>query len=119
VRAHQVHLQLTNLVAGDAHVAQFAHAGGDGVGELVAGDNLVDDRACQVDCLPRVRRQQGGAAASILATSPTASSVRSFPLMCSAFKKVPREMLQLLNQRPSIMSLLSARSFSHRRTERR
>src|SRR5258708_6944396 len=34
--------------------------------------------------------------ASILATSTTSSSVRSFPLMWSAFRKVPREMPQRL-----------------------
>ena len=62
MRAHQVDLQFANLLAGDAHVAQFADAGGDGVGDLVAGDDLIDDRACLVDRFPRVRREQDGAA---------------------------------------------------------
>ena len=36
VRAHQIDLQFANLIADDAHVAELAHAGGDGVGQLVA-----------------------------------------------------------------------------------
>ncbi len=62
VRAHQVDLQFANLVAGDAHVAQFADAGGDGIGDLVAGDDLVDDGARPVDRLARVGSEKHGAA---------------------------------------------------------
>ncbi len=62
VRADQVDLQFANLVASNAHVAEFSDAGGDGVSDLVAGDNLVDDGACQVHGLPRVGREQDRAA---------------------------------------------------------
>ena len=37
--------KLANLIAGNAHIAQLAHASGDGVGEFVAGDDLVDHGA--------------------------------------------------------------------------
>ena len=82
VRANQIDLQFANLLAGDADVAQFAHAGGDGVGQFVAGDDLVDDGARQIDGLASVGIEQDGAArCPCSATSRTASSVRSFPLM--------------------------------------
>ena len=43
VRAHQVDLQFANLFAGNAYVAESAHAGGDGIGDFVAGDYFIDD----------------------------------------------------------------------------
>ena len=62
VRAHQVDLQFANLVADNAHVAELAHAGGDGVGDFVAGDDLIDHGARPVHSLARVRRQEHGTA---------------------------------------------------------
>ena len=44
VRAYQVDLQFADLVAGDAHVAEFADAGGDGVGDLIVGDQACRPR---------------------------------------------------------------------------
>ena len=41
--AYEVHLQFTNLVAGNADLAQFPDAGSDCVSDLVAGNDLVDD----------------------------------------------------------------------------
>ena len=61
MRAHQVDLQLTNLIAGNAHVAQLAHASRNSVSDLVAGDDFVDDGASLVHYLTRVRREQGSA----------------------------------------------------------
>ena len=58
MRAHQVDLQFANLIAGDAHVAQFAHASRDRVSEFVAGNNFVDDGARLIDGLSRVWRKQ-------------------------------------------------------------
>ena len=39
---------------GDAHVAQFAHAGRDRVRDFVAGDNLVDDGARLIHNFARI-----------------------------------------------------------------
>jgi hypothetical protein len=79
VRTHQVDLQLANLVAGNAHIAELAHAGSDRIGQLVAGDNLVDHRARPVHGLARIGRQSTGRRSA--PTSRTASRVRSLPLM--------------------------------------
>jgi hypothetical protein len=54
--AHKVDLQLTNLFADDAHVAQLADAGGDGIGKFVAGDNFIDDGSRPVDGLASFAR---------------------------------------------------------------
>jgi hypothetical protein len=59
MRSDQVDLQFTNLVACYAHIAQFAHARSDGVGQFIARNNFVDDGACLVHSVPRVRREQG------------------------------------------------------------
>ena len=65
VRAHQVDLQLANLVAGDAHVAEFAHARGDGIGEFVAGDDVVNHGARTIHGLARVGRQAAPGVVSV------------------------------------------------------
>ena len=57
VRTHQVDLQFADLIAGDAYIAKFADAGGDGVGHLVVGDERVDDGARSVHALARIRSQ--------------------------------------------------------------
>ena len=88
MRTHQVDLQFANLIAGDADIAQFADAGRDGVGDFVARDELVDDCAQPDSRLARIRREQTARRRST-ATSRTASSVRSFPLMWRAFKSSP------------------------------
>jgi hypothetical protein len=55
-------LQFANLITGDAHVAQFAHASRDRVSEFVAGNNFVDDGARLIDGLSRVWRKKRSAA---------------------------------------------------------
>ena len=62
MRAHQIDLQFADLVAGNPYFAQFADAGGDGVGHLIVGDERVDHGARGVHALACVRRQQHGAA---------------------------------------------------------
>ena len=49
VRAHQVDLKLADVVGRDAHVAQLADAGGDGVGEAIVNHQVFDDGASAVD----------------------------------------------------------------------
>jgi len=49
VRAHQVDLQFANLVADNAHIAELAYTGCDGIGELIVGDNLIDNGARAID----------------------------------------------------------------------
>ncbi len=62
VRADQVDLQFADLVAGDAHVAEFADAGGDGVGDLILGNQSVDYGARSIHALACVGREQHGPA---------------------------------------------------------
>jgi uncharacterized RmlC-like cupin family protein len=45
VGSNQVDLELANLVGGNAHVGELAHAGGNGIGNLVIGDQGVYDGA--------------------------------------------------------------------------
>jgi hypothetical protein len=52
VGANQVDLQFANLIAGNADVAEFADAGGDGVSDLIAFDNVFDYGAGAVDGFP-------------------------------------------------------------------
>jgi hypothetical protein len=54
VRADQVDLQLANLVANNANVAELAHTGRDRIGQLVAGNDLVDHGPRPVDSLARI-----------------------------------------------------------------
>ena len=60
VRAHQVDLQLADLIADDVHIAQLAHARRDRVGNFVVGHERVDDGAGAVDGLARVGIEQYG-----------------------------------------------------------
>ena len=62
MRAHEIHLQLADLIAGDAHVAEFAHASGDGIRQLIVCDQRVHHGARPVDRFARIRRQQHRAA---------------------------------------------------------
>ena len=62
VGADEIDLQFADLVAGDAHVAELANAGGDGIGELVVCDDVVDHGAGAIDGLARIGREQHGAA---------------------------------------------------------
>src|SRR5450432_1614673 len=54
MRAHQVHLQFTNLFTGDANIAEFPHSGCNSVGNLVACDQLVDYGASAFDASTRI-----------------------------------------------------------------
>src|SRR5271168_5138230 len=49
MRAHEIDLQLANLVANDVHVAEFADSGCNGVRNLIVNDEFVDDRASAID----------------------------------------------------------------------
>ena len=53
VAAHQVLLQLADLVDGDVRGGQQAEAGGDAVGDLLAGDDGGDDVVGRLDALAR------------------------------------------------------------------
>src|SRR5437868_1168470 len=48
MRAHQIHLQLANLFAGNAHAGEFAKTGVDSVGGFARGDKLIDNAARSV-----------------------------------------------------------------------
>ena len=58
MRAHQVDLEFTNLFARDPHIAQFAHAGRDRVGQRIACDNLINHGSRPINGLACVRGQQ-------------------------------------------------------------
>ena len=58
VRAHQVDLQLADLIAHDVHIAELADASRDRVGNFIIGDERVDDGAGAVDGLARVGVEQ-------------------------------------------------------------
>ena len=58
MRTYQVDLQFANLVADDAYIAKLANSGGDCIGELVAGDYLIDDGARAIDGFARVGEQE-------------------------------------------------------------
>ena len=62
MRAHQVYLQLANLIPGNADVAEFANAGSDRIGKLVSRDQFSNHRARAIHALARVRREQHGTA---------------------------------------------------------
>ncbi len=49
MRANQIDLQLANLIAGDAHVAQLSDSGSDGVRDFIARNNLVDHGTGQLN----------------------------------------------------------------------
>jgi hypothetical protein len=51
-------LQLANLISSDTDITQFADAGGDGVSDFIAGDDLVDHRARLIDGVACVRRKK-------------------------------------------------------------
>jgi hypothetical protein len=61
MRANQIDLQFSNLIACDAYVAQFTHSGRDGVGDFVARDDVIDYRTRLIDCVPCIRGKQHGA----------------------------------------------------------
>src|SRR5258708_7019265 len=58
MRAQQVHLQFANLIRSDAHIAQLANAGGDGICQAVFTHQFLDDLAGLRNFLPRIGRQQ-------------------------------------------------------------
>src|SRR5579883_3461472 len=58
VRADEVDLQFADLVAGDADIAEFADTGGDGIGNLVIVDEVVDHGAGSVDAFAGVGGEQ-------------------------------------------------------------
>jgi hypothetical protein len=55
-------LQFANLVANDANIAELAYAGCDGVSNLIAFDDLVNDRAGSVNGFARLAEQEDGTA---------------------------------------------------------
>src|ERR1700675_4292575 len=90
MRADQVDLQFTNLVARNAHVAQFAYSGGNGIGDFVARDNVIDAGGRPVDCLPRVGRKQRRTALSRHLTNCLEREIISVDVEC--VQEVPCEM---------------------------
>jgi hypothetical protein len=54
MRAHQVYLQLADLISCDAHVGELSNPGGHGVGDFVSGYQRVNDRSCTFDGRTRV-----------------------------------------------------------------
>ena len=62
MRSDQIHLQLPNLVTRNPHVAQFAHAGGDGIRHLVSLNDVLDHRPRRIHKCACVRREQHRAA---------------------------------------------------------
>ena len=58
VRAQQIQLQLAILFGSDAHVAQLADAGSDGIGELVVLDERIDDGTRPVHQLAGIRLEE-------------------------------------------------------------
>ena len=60
--AHQIELKLSNLVAGNPDVGQFAHARGDGVGDAIFRHQRIHHGACAVDRLAGIGVKQDGAA---------------------------------------------------------
>ena len=79
MRAHQVDLQFANLVSRDAHVAQFAYAGRDGVRHLFSATSASTTARARSTAARASGVEQDRARST--ATSRTSSSVRSFPLM--------------------------------------
>ena len=59
--ADEVELQFADLVAGNADVTEFAHAGGDGVGNLVVGNKCIDYGPRLIDSGASVRSKEDGA----------------------------------------------------------
>jgi hypothetical protein len=64
VGANEVDLQFADLIADDANVAELADSGGDGVGEFVVSDDVVDDGAGEVDCGAGIGGELDGAVVS-------------------------------------------------------
>jgi hypothetical protein len=62
MRAHQVDLQLANLVTGNPDIAQLADAGCDGVGNLFFRHQRIHHVACGVNAFASIRREQHGPA---------------------------------------------------------
>ena len=58
MRAHKVDLKFTDLVTGNADIAQFANAGCDGVGDFVVRDQVVDHGAGGIHSLTCIWSQQ-------------------------------------------------------------
>jgi len=57
-----ISLQLANLIAGNARVAEFAYAGGDRIRNFIVRHQSIDHSARPIDCFPRVRIEQHRAA---------------------------------------------------------
>ena len=60
MRAQEIHLQFADLISGDSHVAELAHSGRDGVGDLVVADQRVDHRAGPVNRSSRFGIEEHG-----------------------------------------------------------
>src|ERR1700722_1379410 len=58
MRTQKIYLQFANLLTGNAHVAELAHAGRDRVRQSIAGDDIVDDGSRLVHSFARIGRQQ-------------------------------------------------------------
>src|SRR5215469_6853748 len=58
MRAHQVDLKFAYLMARDAHLAELAHARGDGVRNLIAGHQFFDHGASAIHRLACIGRQK-------------------------------------------------------------
>ena len=58
MRAHQIHLQLADLLGRNAHIAQLAHAGGDGIGNFIVGHHRFHRRSRLLHFFARIWRQQ-------------------------------------------------------------
>ncbi len=58
VRAHQIDLQLANVVLRNMKIGEMADAGIDRIGDAIAGHQVIDDGARAVHCHARFRLQQ-------------------------------------------------------------
>src|SRR5713101_7626213 len=60
VGADKIDLQRTNFFRSDAHIAEFAYAGGDGISQLVVGHQFIHDSAGLFNQGASVGREQHG-----------------------------------------------------------
>ena len=60
--AHQIHLQLADILRGNAHVRQMSYAGIHRVGHAVVGEQVVDHRARAFHRQPCLGLKQDGTA---------------------------------------------------------
>jgi hypothetical protein len=60
MRAHQIYLQLANLIANDVYIAQLADAGRNRVRNFIVRNQRVDNGTRAVDRLARIRIEKNG-----------------------------------------------------------